>query len=39
MQYIVNNYTDIDLVQPITGQLLSLYYKGGSFLVFFFIDY
>ena len=30
IQYIVNNYTDIDLVQPITAQLLALYYKGGT---------
>ncbi|CAI4232676.1 unnamed protein product [Auanema sp. JU1783] len=29
MNYIICNYTDIDLVQPILAQLLALYYKGG----------
>ncbi|CAD6191806.1 unnamed protein product [Caenorhabditis auriculariae] len=29
INYIASNYTDVDLVQPILGQLLALYYKGG----------
>ncbi|CAI5441926.1 unnamed protein product [Caenorhabditis angaria] len=29
INYINSNYTDIDLVQSIIGQILSLYYKGG----------
>ncbi|CAB3404784.1 unnamed protein product [Caenorhabditis bovis] len=27
--YIASNYTDVDLIQSIVGQILALYYKGG----------